>query len=280
MKRMIARWQTLWLRLFVLAVVVSLVLPPLPWLVDLPIKAALLLLAFVRPPRSASPPVELAPPVRGRWVALNSPGTGTPSHGVRAYGQMYAVDLLQPSPDAPDSISWSPRTRAPGSYPCFGRPVLAMAAGTVVRVAAWQRDHRSRDTWPSLLWMMTAEAFVRELGGVSWILGNHVIVRHDDGTFAAYAHLRRRSAKVRAGDRVTAGQQLAEVGNSGNTSEPHLHVQLMDDPRPTAAAGIPMRWPDLAFEEEKDPRWSTGDPKPTALAGFPENGRLFDAGVR
>jgi hypothetical protein len=277
MKRAIARWQTWWIRLFVLAVTASAVLPvprPFNWA----LMAGLLLLGFVRAPRSTRSPVDLAAPVRGRWVAINAPGTAVPSHGVRAYGQAYAVDLLQPSPDAPATIGWSLRTRAPEAYPCFGAPVLSMAPGTVRRVTDSQRDHRSRETWPTLIWMMTVEGIVRELGGATRILGNHVIVEHDDHTFAVYAHLRRGSATVRAGDRVTAGRQLAEVGNTGNTSEPHLHVQLMDDPHPTAAAGIPMRWPDLSIEDDaKDPRWTTGDPKPTALPGFPQNGQIFEA---
>ncbi|MDI6103164.1 M23 family metallopeptidase [Actinoplanes sp. NEAU-A12] len=277
-KRAIARWQTWWIRLFVLTVLVSTVVPlpvPRPW--DLALTAVPLVLAFVRAPRSPRPAVDLAPPVHGRWVALNSPGTAVPSHGVRAYGQTYAVDLLRPSPGAPATIGWSLRTRPPESYPCFGAPVLAMAPGTVIRATDTQRDHRSRDTWPALLWMMTVEAFARELAGVSRILGNHVIVEHDDGTWAAYAHLRHGSAQVRPGDRVTAGRQLAEVGNTGNTSEPHLHVQLMDDPHPPAAAGIPMRWPALITDgDDRDPRWATGEPKPTAQPGFPQNGQVLE----
>ncbi|MDY7091012.1 MAG: M23 family metallopeptidase [Actinomycetota bacterium] len=276
MKRAVASAQTWWVRLFVLAVVVSTVVA-VPRAFELGLIAALFALSLVRPPRADRSPTDLAPPVRGRWAVLNSPGTAVPSHGVKAYGQMYAVDILRPSPDAATSIGWSPRTRRPGSYPSFGEPVRAMAVGTVVRATHWQRDHRSRDTWPALLWMMTVEAFARELGGASFILGNHVIVEHDDGTFAAYAHLRRGSARVRAGDRVTAGQQLGEVGNTGNTSEPHLHVQLMDRSRVTAAAGLPMRWPELTAGEEKDPRWATGEPKPTALPGFPENGQIVQA---
>ncbi|GAA4976108.1 M23 family metallopeptidase [Actinoplanes utahensis] len=279
MKRSIARLQTWWFRLFILIVPAMLVIPvPQPF--DILLMAAPLALAFVRPPRSTRDPVELAAPVRGRWVVLNGPGTAVPSHGVRAHGQTYAVDILQPSADAADTISWSPRTRAPESYACFGAPVLAMAAGTVVHTAAGRRDHRSRDTWPALLWMMTVEAFARELAGAPAILGNHVIVRHDDDTFAAYAHLRRDSVTVRPGDRVAAGQQLAEVGNSGNTSEPHLHVQLMDHPRPTAAAGLPMRWAGLTLDPAgRDPRWTTGDAKPSALPGFPQNGQIVEAGT-
>jgi murein DD-endopeptidase MepM/ murein hydrolase activator NlpD len=58
----------------------------------------------------------------------------------------------------------------------------------------------------------------------------------------ALARLRRRSVRVAAGQRVTAGQQIAECGNSGNSTEPHLHVQLMDHPSVLLAAGLPLRF--------------------------------------
>jgi hypothetical protein len=277
MKRAIARGQTWWVRLFVLAVLTSIVLPDL-FPHTLVAAGALFGLALVRAPRSAVPPIDVAPPVRGRWVAVNSPGSAVPSHGVRAYGQMYAVDLLQTSTDSTTSIGWSLRTRAPQSYPCFGAPVLAMVPGTVIRSVTGQRDHRARDTWPALIWMMTVEGFLRELAGAPRILGNHLIVEHDDGTYAAYAHLRQGSATVRVGERLTTGQRLASVGNTGNTSEPHLHVQLMNHPYPTAAAGIPMHWPGLTINnDETDPRWAGKPPRPTALPDFPRNGQIFQA---
>ena len=62
------------------------------------------------------------------------------------------------------------------------------------------------------------------------------------GVYAALAHLRRGSVRVRPGDRVAAGQPLAECGNSGNSSEPHLHFQLMDHPSVLLAAGLPLRF--------------------------------------
>lgn len=124
-----------------------------------------------------------------------------------------------------------------------------------------------------LVYMMTVEGFVRELAGVSRVLGNHVIVEHDDGTYAAYAHLRRGSVGVRTGRRIREGQQL---GQAGNTSEPHLHVQLMDRADPPSAAGVPMHWPGLLVDpSERDARWATGVPKPTAQPGFPVNGQIF-----
>ncbi|WP_185996408.1 M23 family metallopeptidase [Nocardioides campestrisoli] len=276
MRGAIARGQTWWLRLFVLAVVVTAVVDvPFPW--GLLVVAVPFLLFLVRPTQPPSrDPVPVLAPVRGRWVALNSPGSAVPSHGVRSMGQTYAVDLLVPSgEEAPARLGWSLRGRRPASYAAFGRPVHAMAGGTVLRVADGQRDHRARDTWPLLIAMLTVDGFWRELRGAAGLLGNHVVVEHDDGTCAAYAHLRRGSATVAAGARVAAGHQLAEVGNTGNSSEPHLHVQLMDGPRPSGAAGIPMTWSGLELEPALDPRWTGSGVKPGAQPEFPVNGQVF-----
>lgn len=277
MKRAVARWQTWWTRLFVLAVLVAVLLPvPSAW--GLGVAAVFFVLSQVRPPATAHEPVELDAPLRGRWVVVNGPGTAVPSHGVKAYGQAYAVDVLQPAPDAPTSVGWGLRPRRPQTYPSFGHPVHAMAAGTVVRARDSQRDHGARDTWPLIVWMMTIEGFLRDLAGVGRILGNHVVVRHADGTYAVYAHLRQGSLAVREGEVLRAGQQLAEVGNTGNTSEPHLHVQVMDRAWPTAAAGVPMRWRGVTDAGERHPRWTVGERKPTALPDFPENGQVLDLG--
>ncbi|MEE6280829.1 M23 family metallopeptidase [Georgenia sunbinii] len=276
MRRAIARWQSWWVRLFVVAVLAGVILD-IPRPLDLVLVATPFLLFLVRPPATDRAPVELAPPVRGRWVAINSPGSAVPSHGVKAYGQAYAVDLVQPSDGPTAPLGWL-RTRRSETYPAFGQPVRAMAPGAVVRVRNGWRDHRARDTWPAVLWMLSVEGFIRELVGTSGLFGNHVVVAHDDGTYAAYAHLRRGSVGVRPGERVASGTTIAEVGNTGNSSEPHLHVQVMDDARPTAAAGIAMSWTGLAVDPtEQEARWRTGDPKPGAQAGFPQNGQVFEA---
>ncbi|HEY9376151.1 MAG TPA: M23 family metallopeptidase [Jiangellaceae bacterium] len=83
---------------------------------------------------------------------------------------------------------------------------------------------------------------MRELFGPIGILGNHVIVDHGGQVYSAFAHLRRESIRVHIGDHVVDGQQLAECGNSGNSSEPHVHYQLMDRPSVLIAAGLPFRW--------------------------------------
>jgi Peptidase family M23 len=281
MRRAVARLQTTWIRLFVLSVTVFAVADlALPFVVRVGVPVGLLVLGFVRAPRPPQrEPVEVAAPVRGRWVAVNSPGTKVPSHGVRAYGQTYAIDILHPRPaGTPGKIGWSLGTRRPGGYPSFGEPVHAVADGTVVAAHDRQRDHRDRVSWPWLIYLFTVEAFCRELGGVPFVLGNHVIVDHGDGVWSAHAHLRRGSVRVRRGDRVAAGQQLGEVGNSGNTTEPHLHFQLMDDRHPTAAAGVPFRWRGADIRPgDTDPTYSAGPVRETIVPGLPANGQVFTA---
>ncbi|MGW0989747.1 M23 family metallopeptidase [Streptomyces sp. NPDC002486] len=209
-------------------------------------------------PGVAREPLEVAAPVTGRWSALNSPADRTPSHGVHAHGQTYAIDVLaEPEPGARPSFGWFwPLARRPRDFPAFGAPVLAVADATVVRVADGQRDHLSRTSLPGLLYLMLVEGSIREMAGVHRLLGNHLVLDLGDGTYAAYAHLRRGSLTAREGDRVRAGQVVARCGNSGNSSEPHLHFQLMDGPDPDAARGVPFTWRGI---------------------GVPRNGEVFEA---
>lgn len=184
--------------------------------------------------------VTVTSPVTGRWLGVNSPVDKVPSHGVRAYGQAYAIDLVyEPADRGRPSFGSGPALRDPKEYPAFGQPVRAMVDGIVVKTSDSLRDHRARSNWLSLLYMMM-EGAVRELGGPQFIIGNHVTIRTDDGTYALVAHLRKGSVLVSTGDRVRVGQVIAACGNSGNTSEPHVHAQLMDRPSTWTGQGIPF----------------------------------------
>jgi len=194
-------------------------------------------------------PRELGAPVRGRWIALNSPADRVPSHGLHAYGQTYAIDLVpQERGERPAALRWWPATRPADAATGFGAPVVAPAAGRVVRAVDGARDHRTRDSWLALPWFFV-EASLRELGGPGRLLGNHLVLEIGDGGYALLAHLRRGSIAVRVGDEVVAGQPLAACGNSGSSTEPHVHFQVMDHPRPLLAAGLPFRFADARGDD-------------------------------
>lgn len=73
-------------------------------------------------------------------------------------------------------------------------------------------------------------------------LGNHVGIEVAPGEFLFIGHFKPGTVGVGVGDRVAAGQLLARVGNSGNSSEPHVHLHLQDSPRPWFGEGIPFHF--------------------------------------
>jgi hypothetical protein len=197
-----------------------------------------------RPPTRA--PVRLLSPVAGRWRAINSPADRVPSHGLHAYGQTFAIDLVnEPADGGRPGVGWWPLGRRPEEFPGFGREVRAPAGGVVVRVQDGQRDHWSRNSYPGLL-LALVEASVRELGGPGRILGNHVVLELADGAYAAIAHLQRGSVGVSPGEHVAAGDVLGRCGNSGSSTEPHVHLQCMDHRSFLMADGVPFAFADVA----------------------------------
>ena len=141
--------------------------------------------------------------------------------------------------------------RAVSEYPAFGMPVFAMLDGEVVRASGWRRDHRARSNIWGVVYLMV-EGMIREVGGPGFVVGNHVTIRSGDGIFATVAHLRQGSLTVRVGDRVNAGSSIGECGNSGNTSEPHVHAQLMDRVSFWTAQGLPMSFAGITLGDQNE----------------------------
>ncbi|MEU6080037.1 M23 family metallopeptidase [Streptomyces sp. NPDC047108] len=213
------------------------------------------------------PPLEVGPPVGGRWSALNSPADKVPSHGIRTYGQAYAIDVVsEPADGSRPRFGLWPLARPSGDFPAYGQPVLAVADATVVRVRSGRRDQGlSRNSWLALIPFFIEGAF-RDLAGAGALVGNHVILDLGDGTYALYAHLQRGSETVREGQRVSEGQEIARVGNSGNSTEPHLHFQLMDDADPYVANGVPFSWRGIGVPKNDEPFTTEGEAEADADA--------------
>jgi hypothetical protein len=112
------------------------------------------------------------------------------------------------------------------SWFAFGRPVLAAGAGRVADAYDRMADDRRFDE---------SEVLTRELAPA----GNYVVIDHGNGEFSIFMHLKRGSVRVKAGDRVARGQQIAEVGASGSSLFPHLHYELRDGAGYKTVEGLP-----------------------------------------
>ncbi|HYJ50602.1 MAG TPA: M23 family metallopeptidase [Microbacterium sp.] len=215
-------------------------------------------------------PVILDLPFRGTWRAEMSPARRVPSHGTHLFGVTYAIDFV-----AVDGRGRSARgtwrawlsVEEPETFVGFGRAILAPAAGTVVTVHDGEPDHVGRRSQLALVPYALGQA-ARVRAGIGAIAGNHVVLAiGPSGPFVALVHLRRGSLRVAPGDVVAVGDQLAECGNSGNSTEPCVHVQVTDSPDWNSARGVPM-----AFRSYRSLR--TGA---IVTEGMPEEAEVIEA---
>ncbi|MDP2497762.1 MAG: M23 family metallopeptidase [Candidatus Palauibacterales bacterium] len=160
---------------------------------------------------------DLRLPFDGSWYVFWGGRTPRLNYHAQARDQRFAYDFLK----LVDGSSHEDDGSENADYHCYGTPVLAPAAGRVVRMADSVPDN-------------TPGRMNREQ-----IFGNHVVLDHGDGEYSVLAHLRHGSVAVDSGDRVERGERLGECGNSGNSSEPHLHYHLQDGPALGRATGLP-----------------------------------------
>ena len=182
------------------------------------------------PAAGHEPANRLRLPLTGTWWVLWGGPDERRNYHVVAPDQRHAYDLVKWRRGA----TFRGTGAANADYYAFGRRVLAPARGIVVGVRDGVPDNR-----PQV-----------ELENPSAPTGNHVILDLGEGEYAVLAHLRRGSVRVRAGDRVRRGQVLGRVGNSGNSSEPHLHFHLQDSPTPLTGIGLPVVFRRLGTPEQ------------------------------
>jgi len=179
-----------------------------------------------------TPSLVISPPLRGsEWLAGNGPANTSghrraliPVGGGAHIAQRFAIDFLQLNPDG---RSFSGDQKDNKSYRCYGSEALAVADGVVVA---------TKDGIPENIPGATSRAVPITLETVG---GNHIILDLGNGKFAFYAHLQPGSLRVKVGDKVRRGQVLGLVGNSGNSTEPHLHFHISNANSPLASEGLP-----------------------------------------
>jgi murein DD-endopeptidase MepM/ murein hydrolase activator NlpD len=194
-------------------------------------------------PSSVPTPV-IAPPLAGpRWLDANGccdivsahRGAVNPLNGRTNFPERTAIDFIQLNDQY--RLFTGDATKL-SSYAYYGTPITAVADGEVIAV---------RDGLPNQV--PTIEPPIGSLP-LADFGGNHVVEKFEYAGhtyYAFYAHMAPGSvtAHVRLGEHVHAGQQIGSLGNSGNSSAPHLHFQVMDRPSELASQGLPYEFDHL-----------------------------------
>ncbi len=176
-------------------------------------------LAYPADVQSMSPKIVVRFPLNERaLVGWGGDRLETNYHVIKP-NERWAYDILMPPAEVKSSKL--------EDYGIYGAKVMAPASGTVVSVNNDEKD------------------LVPGSDDFQSMAGNHIYLRLDEtGTFLFLAHLKKGSIKVKEGQHVNEGEALAQVGNSGSSSEPHLHIHHQrQDPSNTSmflTEGLPL----------------------------------------
>ncbi len=180
----------------------------------------------------APAPMVIAPPVRGgTWWVSNGLGNDTNhrrfyvASGSLMIPQRFGADFHRLDPEGNNAVN---KGRSLEDFHAYGEPLYAVADGEVLVV------HDGLPDWPA----------GKAPQGLKWrdMPGNHVILKLGPRAHAMYVHMQAGRMQVKAGQLVEEGDLLGYIGNSGNSSAPHLHFHLADRPSVNQSRGIPFHF--------------------------------------
>jgi Peptidase family M23 len=184
-------------------------------------------------------PIVVAPPLRGDWIAGDSVNNRRDAAHRRAVlvddghaslAQRFAIDWVQYQTVASVRRSWKGPEDRNDSYFCYNQPIYSVAAGKVVDMA---------DGLPDNVPHSGKYAITIDFNNAA---GNHVVVEIAPNRYVLYAHMRPDTVQVKVGDMVKVGDILGHVGNTGSSTEPHLHMHIDDQPSFLAGNGVPYEF--------------------------------------
>jgi len=159
----------------------------------------------------------LALPFKGEWFTFWGGDTKPQNYHVISRTQKHAFDFIILDKN---NRSYERSGTRNEDYYAFGKPLYAISDAQVIKVIKDIPDNRPGEMNPKQS------------------LGNHIILKTDNDEYIVYAHFEQHTIKFDEGALVKKHQYLGNCGNSGNSSEPHLHLHIQDGPDPLNAGGV------------------------------------------
>ncbi len=167
-------------------------------------------------------------PFKGQWSTVWGGDTKPQNHHIISRNQKNAFDFLKLGKNNQRYERSGTRNE---DYFAFGQPLFAVCDAEVFKVIEGVEDNKPGATNPAKL------------------TGNTVILKTKNEEYIVYAHFENGTIKVKEGETVTQGQYLGNCGNSGNSSEPHLHLHIQDGPNSITSIGVKCYFDSLMVNE-------------------------------
>lgn len=177
---------------------------------------------FVKPFTDANLPkiernsTKLMLPFKGEWTVIWGGDTKDLNYHVESIAQKNAFDIVITNEKG---LSYKTDGQTNEDYYAFGKELIAPCDGEVVLVVDGVKDNKPGELDPI------------------YVPGNTVIIKTAKNEYLFFAHFKQHSIKVAQGQKVTQGQLLGLCGNSGNSSEPHLHFHIQNVENMNVATG-------------------------------------------
>ncbi|MDC8004941.1 peptidoglycan DD-metalloendopeptidase family protein [Aureisphaera galaxeae] len=159
----------------------------------------------------------LSLPFKGEWYTFWGGDTKAQNYHVVSKTQKHAFDFLILDKNGKSYERSGTRNE---DYYAFGKPIYAVCDALLYKVTTGVEDNR-----PGIM-------------NPTQMLGNSVILKTENEEYIVYAHFEKETVKVKEGDFVKRGQYLGNCGNSGNSTEAHLHIHIQDGPNVLGDIGV------------------------------------------
>lgn len=146
-------------------------------------------------------------PFKDEWTVIWGGDTKALNHHIESEAQKNAFDIVITSDNG---ISYKTDGKTNEDYFAFGKEIIAPCDGEVVLVVDGIKDN------------------VPGMFNPMYIPGNSVIIKTQNNEYLFFAHFKQHSIVVKQGQKIAQGQLLGLCGNSGNSSEPHLHFHIQN----------------------------------------------------
>ena len=191
-------------------------------------------------------------PLKGTWIAYGAPSLI--SHHRWGSIQEFAFDLVK---IGTNGTTYKEDGSKLTDYYGYGAPVYAIGSGKVVSIydgATESNENLKQPNETTEEYLERSAKLQQELlaKGFSYVMGNHVIIEHDNGEYSHYLHLKNGSLNVNLGDYVKRGEHIAALGHSGNSTEPHLHFHVTDGPDMAYSRSIPVSFHNISLFPDDD----------------------------
>ncbi|MBD1378961.1 M23 family metallopeptidase [Metabacillus arenae] len=165
-------------------------------------------------------------PIKDKWLVFWGGTNQLVNYHYATENQRYAYDLVIMKKR--QTYHGDPKKN--DHYYAFGKDVISPEDGKIVKVVDGIKDNVPGEMNPDQP------------------AGNHVIIEHKNGEYSMLAHFKQDSIEVKEGEYINKGDKIGLCGNSGNSSEAHIHFQVMDSPNFFSSNSIRIR-----FEDSSNP---------------------------